>query len=1720
MVTNIEYALMSGRAYQTNTSDINRFPVPQGWAEFFHVPGNPTFPTLHSGFEAVSFQRGNEIVISYAGTDPLWPDSYATMGLTSGLGSDMLTDAARYFLEVKKNNPEAQITFTGHSLGGGLAALVSVFFSDMNCVSLDGEVVTFDQAPFSLSATTWMRDQLLEDLLALRDVTEQPIYTLEQLTALVPDFITSTTFIDSAHTESVRNIHVEGELVSTWTPSLFGQLGHQELPLDVGSTGISSIDLHKQSLLTAFLQSDQCAANNGTPDQTLSQVTKKLTDLLGMIFDRNLYAHPTDDPNNVNFLEHLIRHQEGLDPNVPNDGDAMLSRFTADLWKIAQDGGLTMANNDLTKALTAFAMQAYYDNRLAANETLFEADTPAVTGGIRFDRGDVADNLFDDAKGFYLYFRNYLLTIPVEERAVIYEQLPDLRDWYIQAGRQAMTATADVQRAFMLGGSGNDILTGGSQADVLIGNGGQDTLDGGGGDDVLITGWGINGLADNESDTLRGGSGNDALYGGAGSDTLSGGTGDDLLIGGAGVDTYIIDGNDTIRDTGRNLIVYQGEVLAGAFLREGTSNTYRFLGDNSITLTFHSPGHMVVSGTDSITFAEQTSAAAFENGDFGITLYDAVAAERIITGTEERNWITLMKPSANTSIFGIWGGGGGISGDNIYNNLGWFGFFLSTAPPAMQSFGEGGNDLIYGLSGSDYIDGGDGDDVICGEMLYANLWGALGNGDTLLGGKGQDVMIGTSGKDVVSGGEDNDFLDGCHGNDTLNGDGGSDVLTGGTGDDQLFGGTGNDLLCGDSSLSVFGSTHSILVNSEEQYYWDADVSTMNFHAAFGDMGYATSLAINGFALVPDDVGNDQLTGGAGNDILIGGGGNDTLLGGTDHDRLEGGSGDDYLDGGDGNDLLLGDDSDDSSGGNDTLYGGSGDDELFGNGGNDILVGGTGNDQLHGDSSDTPVASQGSDYLDGGDGNDVLLGYGGDDTLIGGAGDDELQGHNGNDTLRGGDGSDELYGDAGNDVLDGEGGDDYLDGGDGSDVYRFCRGSGYDMIYDSGSTGGDTVLVAAGIAPADISVRRYAEHLVFSLDGGDDELMLTNWFASGGATIERFEFAGGTVWDASAISSMFESAGNPLPTDGSGDALPGGNPSASDLGDTPPSPPVPEGDTGGGGYVRYSSDFGLVSESDPALIAQQIFRLQRLAEAAAEKAASHHVARRVLLGSIYGDYLRGGNSNNYITGKAGNDYLSGGTGNDSLYAGTGNDVLDGGKGDDEMYGGSGNDTLFGSAGNDYLDGGPGNDTLNGGADIDYLADTSGNNTLNGGDGDDQLLSGSGDDILNGGKGDDFLMDLYGGNNLLNGEDGNDDLRCAGSNGNNTLIGGAGNDNLSGGPGNDILDGGAGNDFLDGGAGNNVYLFGRGSGNDCIDGLAAGTIRFAAGISPEDVIVSRCALCNDNGSYYRDSDLVFSIRGTADRVAVTGWSEIRNIQVEFSNGTVWDTAILEATPIVGTNQDDIRTDRFHDFALHGGSFNDVFDGKAGNDELYGGQGDDIYSFGRGDGQDTIYEASGIDTIRFRDGIAPADVTVWLDSGNLCLGVSGSDEGITVKTELPHIVMGNYIGCQVERVEFSDGTVWDESILYGNSFQLQGTDDWDVMSGTVNNDIFFGLAGNDCISTGSGNDILEGGAGDDYLDGGAGNDILDGGGGNDRLFDLYGGNDVLDGSSCDDFTWRQAA
>ncbi|WP_319585588.1 hypothetical protein [uncultured Desulfobulbus sp.] len=99
------------------------------------------------------------------------------------------------------------------------------------------------------------------------------------------------------------------------------------------------------ALLTAFIQ-----------NPSFQNLTNQLTDLLGMIFDEDLYFHETDTPD-PNFLETLLRHEFGLraaDGSVTLGADNMLARFTTDLKTIAQKGGLSMSDANITKALTAF----------------------------------------------------------------------------------------------------------------------------------------------------------------------------------------------------------------------------------------------------------------------------------------------------------------------------------------------------------------------------------------------------------------------------------------------------------------------------------------------------------------------------------------------------------------------------------------------------------------------------------------------------------------------------------------------------------------------------------------------------------------------------------------------------------------------------------------------------------------------------------------------------------------------------------------------------------------------------------------------------------------------------------------------------------------------------------------------------------------------------------------------------------------------------------------------------------------------------------------------------------------------------------------------------------------------------------------------------------------------------------------------------------------------
>lgn len=539
MVTTIEYALMAGASYISTRLDINKFPIPQGWT---NVIDPPHFKDDATGFEAISFQRGTDIVISYAGTydipsNPLTnPDMIADARLGLGTGSAQLLQAADYYLQVKAGAPVgAHITLTGHSLGGGLAALIGVFFGET--------AVTFDQAPFAQTAL-FQAQSLLDYLSAETTASGAPLYTAAQLSGLT-NFITQQQANGGIPNSGlVTNINVQGEFLSGVPWNIADRIGVTVENIANTAPGVAGTALHSIALLTAFLQSDQSTATG----QALNDVTAKLPDLLAMLFDDKLFASRTDT-GVENLLERLVKHEAGVRDTVTGvttlAADQMVDRFARDLWKLAQTDGNTGNPdlNEVSKTLIAFAMQFYYQNTpnaLNATKELFSTD--GLTGGIQFDRNDVADSLAA-AKGFDLYFKNYLKQGEVivngeiftpgifsaEEQRLILSVLPALRDWFVQAGTGGMSATDTQNRGdFMLGGSGADTLTGGTKADLLVGN--------------------------------------------AGDDTLQGGAGNDTLIGGAGSDTYLInpgDGFDTVLDTDGSGVVKFGTVEAKGSATDG-----------------------------------------------------------------------------------------------------------------------------------------------------------------------------------------------------------------------------------------------------------------------------------------------------------------------------------------------------------------------------------------------------------------------------------------------------------------------------------------------------------------------------------------------------------------------------------------------------------------------------------------------------------------------------------------------------------------------------------------------------------------------------------------------------------------------------------------------------------------------------------------------------------------------------------------------------------------------------------------------------------------------------------------------------------------------------------------------------------------------------------------------------------------------------------------------
>ncbi|MFT5944279.1 MAG: Ca2+-binding RTX toxin-like protein [Yoonia sp.] len=630
------------------------------------------------------------------------------------------------------------------------------------------------------------------------------------------------------------------------------------------------------------------------------------------------------------------------------------------------------------------------------------------------------------------------------------------------------------------------------------------------------------------------------------------------------------------------------------------------------------------------------------------------------------------------------------------------------------------------------------------------------------------------------------------------------------------------------------------------------------------------------AILPGDVGND--------DVIMGFGGDDSINAGEGNDIVFGGTGNDTIEGGTGNDQLMGNEGDD------VVSGGDGDDMIFGAEGDDSLAGNAGNDKIEG--------STGDDTIRGGDGDDDLWGGEDDDTVFGGDDNDTVGGGAGDDRLDGGDGDDTVFGDAGNDSISGGIGDDSIDGGTGDD--SIDAGTGNDVV--EGGDGNDVINTGNHVDPR-------VDYDYPSIPFGDNDQFPNN-----------------------DLDTVFGGAGDDIITTGDDDdSIDGG--AGNDFIDAGIDDDSVTGGTGNDTIIGGQGEDIIQGNDGDDLIYggledEVLNQPDAIDEAPDDNRDTIYGGdgndtifgrddadtlfgddgTDLIYGGIDDDSINGGDGDDTLFGDEGDDSITGANGTDTVYGGDGNDFVGGGFGDfgDEVYGdagedvvlgGDGDDTLFGGTGNDTIDGGRGDDTVYGDDGDDSIQAGNGDDTLFGGDGNDLIRGNGGSDIIEGNDGDDVIISHsaadqvpdqdYPGDGLAADTDPFNDMDTVfGGAGNDTIrtgddadviFGGDGNDNIDGGIDNDTITGGAGEDNIEGGFGSDT-IFG-GNGGDVVTG----------GEDPDDSDVDVLDLTGSNVDFitYVDGDPEAGTVTFFDGSTMT-FSEIENVIPCFTPGTAIATA----------------------------------------------------------------------------------------------------------------------------------------------------------------------------------------------------------------------------------------
>ncbi len=468
------------RGLPERASDCNRIAAPPGWTQIAASPSSGPSDDPITGFSAVAYRGpGGAIVIAYAGTnvESKLDNDWLQANVPAALGaySPQVLQAAQFYWQVL-NRPDVglankgQITFTGHSLGGGLASLMAAYFAL--------PATTFDTAPFQLSAFVGSAiDQYAEKFAAagIADAAWQQYLAARASSTLLEVFAQreamSLALLCHQRSAGGAALRIHGHRRSR---------KHRWIR-EPASTYVSGEQLHSMLLAWAMLSNIAFAAEIVT-----------LPRLFALMDDAHLFGRDrSTEEQDLFSLLLKFEHDTG-----------MLTHFTGDVQDISDK--FVTASATVSDALLATTMAHYYQMSNGFDAQVGEA-VKSSDGGLDLTLG-AADW---HGRGF--------------ERT--YELLREMVDLLSGGGAEAARAW-EKQRLVISDGAALGFADASGKLDIVLGGTAGDSIALGEGDDYA---GGLGGV-----DNLDGGGGRDVLDAGSGADTLDGGAGDDTLIGGTG----------------------------------------------------------------------------------------------------------------------------------------------------------------------------------------------------------------------------------------------------------------------------------------------------------------------------------------------------------------------------------------------------------------------------------------------------------------------------------------------------------------------------------------------------------------------------------------------------------------------------------------------------------------------------------------------------------------------------------------------------------------------------------------------------------------------------------------------------------------------------------------------------------------------------------------------------------------------------------------------------------------------------------------------------------------------------------------------------------------------------------------------------------------------------------------------------------------------------------